>query len=188
MDDIDVNSWHYKLIEKVYGHYYFFQIDGVRKQVSLCKYFWSTFLGCILYIVWVPIKYIFVKPSIFISKRVPKTDFNTPEISEKTKNRIGYGLLVIAIGFVGFEIIIGLITNFWITVALLAFVGSIIGVCIGIASLIDYIKEQSWLRINGKMGREPKISKQKTQNIFDLILTYIRSHKEKVCPFLTFKE
>lgn len=194
--EFSTSSWHYKLVERVYGRSYFYLGYDTRKNVSLCKYFWSTVLGCILYSIWIPIKYIIVLPLQKLSKHFPETkyDFNTPKISEKSKDRIGMGFLIGFLCIIAGAAIYGLIVDFWKSLMLIGVVslmiGVIVGIAVGINMLADLIRKYRHQKIRTKLENEyiREMKPKQKDTFWNMLKEYLKNKKQKVCPFLNFKD
>lgn len=132
-----------------------------------------------------------------LSKHFPETnyDFNTPKLSEKTKDKIGIGFLIGLLGIISGVAAYGLITNFWKALQIIGVVGLMIGVVIGMAvginMLGDYIRRYRHDRIRTRIQKEVEFIKEikpRQDTFWNMLKEYLKNKKQKVCPFLNFKD
>jgi hypothetical protein len=193
------NSWHYKLVNRVYTERYFYTIRydfnendpdprnwirRTQRNVSLCKYFWSVVLGCVLMALWTPINYLLVKPIEFV---IRKYSLSLPDyewhISPESERKVGYIVLITVISLAGIGIVYGLIYQFLGTIITLLLIGGIIVVSFavyGLGKFIGYLIDHWPDKIKEKRIKEPKKP--------NIVMEAMKARKSKVCPLLDFTD
>jgi len=159
------DSWHHRLVEYVYGSWYF------DCTTSLCKYFWSVVFG--LAFIWL------IAPLKWLASHWPEINI---EVSESTKVIVAkitlLGMGVFGIGSVVYLATIAGVINVLKVLGLVALIiGAIIGVCFAVITLQENI---DWSGIRRNKGEK----KEKTPNLF---WEWLKAKKHKACPILKFE-
>lgn len=195
------SSWHYKLVSKFYGagYFYNYELEGefdkmftgdfptgikpIRKNISLCKYFWSVVLATVLTGLYMPVKYLIVMPLSFaitgLASVLPSVDIdvNLPKISYKTRDRIGKIMVISLLGVLGGLVIYGLLTQFLTTITYIIEIAFVTGAYVGIRLLLDEIHRRKLAKKKIKQPDNPNLVKE-----------FVKAKKSKICPIITFRD
>lgn len=166
-----VDSWHYKLVEYVYGEQYFFISDvhsywrsgrdQIRKNISLCKYFWNVIYAILI--------------------AVPTAVIRQVDGSVGADDTIGISTLFYAEGLMGvlFSIIA---RNWWYLPIPWIMSVTLVGVLLGAVILEDKLTVWKIKRFESPSRHPPKPKKP------SLLMAMLKAKKSKVCPIIEWED